>query len=101
MTWDARFASFSVLADEVVGPAELSDWMREVFPQGEARKSQLMEIARLAHEPVPAMPQARDADATVTATNLLLSEAPPEVAPPAASKRLGMAAVVGSLAVGR
>ena len=82
--------------EELVGPAELSDWMREVFPQGEARKSQLMEVARLAHEPVPAMPQAREVDATVTATNVLLSEAPPA---PSDSKRTWMAAAVGSLGV--
>jgi len=40
---------------EIIGAADLSDWMSELFPQGEARKGQLMEIARLVHEPVPAV----------------------------------------------
>jgi serine/threonine-protein kinase len=31
---------------ELVGPAELADWMAELFPNGESRKRQLMEIAR-------------------------------------------------------
>jgi serine/threonine protein kinase len=84
--------------DEVMGPAELSDWMREVFPEGEARKSQLMEVARLAREPVPAMPQAREIDATET--NVLLSEAPPNPAAPEPTKRGWIVAVFGSLAVG-
>ena len=56
--------------EEIIGPAELSDWMREVFPQGEARKSQLMDVARMSHDPVPAMPQPGEADVTITATNL-------------------------------
>ena len=32
--------------DELVGPAELADWMKELFPDGERRKRHLMEIAR-------------------------------------------------------
>ncbi len=32
--------------DELIGPAELADWMKELFPDGERRKRQLMEIAR-------------------------------------------------------
>ena len=37
-----------VLAQEeqLVGPAELADWMAELFPEGEARKRRLMDIAR-------------------------------------------------------
>ncbi len=31
---------------ELVGPAEIADWMQELFPDGEARKHRLMEIAR-------------------------------------------------------
>ena len=52
---------------EIVGPAELSEWMSEVFPQGEARKSQLMEIARMASTSLPSMPQANDVDGLLTA----------------------------------
>jgi serine/threonine-protein kinase len=32
--------------EELVGPAEIADWMAELFPNGESRKQQLMEIAR-------------------------------------------------------
>ena len=43
--------------EELIGPAELADWMGQLFPDGERRKRQLMEIARtgdateLAHTP--------------------------------------------------
>ncbi|MGB5268383.1 MAG: serine/threonine-protein kinase [Polyangiales bacterium] len=58
----------------IVGPAELSDWMNVVFPEGEARKSQLMEIARMADAPVPTIPRAGNNDVTLTATNLNTGE---------------------------
>jgi serine/threonine-protein kinase len=61
---------------DIVGPAELSDWMGEVFPQGEARKSQLMDVARLGQDPVPAIPRAGEIDATMTATQAALQERP-------------------------
>lgn len=32
--------------DELIGPAEIAEWMRELFPSGELRKRELMEIAR-------------------------------------------------------
>lgn len=32
---------------ELIGPAEIADWMTELFPDGEARKQRLMEIARM------------------------------------------------------
>lgn len=35
--------------EEPVGPAELADWMRELFPDGESRKRRVMEIARTSH----------------------------------------------------
>ena len=62
---------------ELLGPAELSEWMGEVFPQGEARKSQLMEVARLSNDAVPAMPRAGEGDLTLTATDAMLGEATP------------------------
>ena len=40
----------------MVGPAELSQWMAELFPEGEARKGQLMELARMQHAPVLSIP---------------------------------------------
>ena len=32
--------------EELIGPAEIADWMVELFPNGELRKRELMEIAR-------------------------------------------------------
>ena len=37
---------FLAKQDELVGPAELADWMQELFPKGAKGKRQLMEIAR-------------------------------------------------------
>jgi serine/threonine-protein kinase len=37
---------FLAKQEELVGPAELADWMVELFPNGESRKRQLMELAR-------------------------------------------------------
>jgi serine/threonine-protein kinase len=37
---------FLAKQEELVGPAELADWMAELFPNGESRKRQLMELAR-------------------------------------------------------
>jgi len=46
---------------ELIGPAEIADWMSELFPDGEARKQRLMEIARTNEAPgLPAADVARD-----------------------------------------
>jgi serine/threonine-protein kinase len=37
---------------EVIGPADLSEWMASLFPQGEARKKRLIEMARLGRSSV-------------------------------------------------
>lgn len=85
---------------EIVDPAELSDWMAVIFPQGEARKSQLMEIARMAHEPVPSMPNVSENDTTLTETDVQAakpSEAREQRGP---SKRaLVWAAILATLAL--
>ncbi len=54
--------------DELIGPAELSDWMGELFPQGEARKNQLMELARMPHTAVPSMQAVNELELTQAAT---------------------------------
>ncbi|MDH3201413.1 MAG: serine/threonine protein kinase [Myxococcales bacterium] len=41
---------FLAKQEELVGPAELADWMAELFPDGELRKHRLMEIARTTDE---------------------------------------------------
>jgi serine/threonine-protein kinase len=38
--------SFLAKQEDLVGPAEIAEWMAELFPNGEARKHRLMEIAR-------------------------------------------------------
>lgn len=48
---------------ETIGAADLSDWMSELFSEGEARKGQLMELARMADEPVPAVGRPSGIDA--------------------------------------
>ena len=42
---------FLAKQDELIGPAELAEWMTELFPQGESRKRQLMEIATTSEGP--------------------------------------------------
>jgi len=84
---------------EIMGPAELSDWMEEVFPQGEARKSQLMEIARMASTSLPTMPQANDMDATLTATDVRLAGATEIAEPRSRRRKLRAASAVGAVAV--
>jgi serine/threonine protein kinase len=48
--------------DELVGPAEIADWMAELFPNGESRKRQLMEIARTSDEAIKSDPPHRPAE---------------------------------------
>lgn len=84
--------------EEVVGPAELSDWMGTIFPQGEARKSQLMEVARMAHERVPTIPQVGEHDVTLTATDIATAEASKLLERRLPSKRaMVWASIVGTL----
>ena len=37
---------FLAAQEELIGPAEVAEWMAELFPDGESRKRRLMEIAR-------------------------------------------------------
>lgn len=48
--------------EDLVGPAEIADWMAELFPQGEGRKRQLMEIARSSDAPIESDPPHRAGD---------------------------------------
>ncbi|MEM7434302.1 MAG: serine/threonine-protein kinase [Myxococcota bacterium] len=77
---------------ELMGPAELSEWMGEVFPQGEARKSQLMEVARLGHDSVPAIPSAED-EATQTGTGLIADRLLPSAPFPLRPRWIALAAI--------
>jgi serine/threonine-protein kinase len=85
---------------DVMGPAELSEWMSEIFPQGEARKSQLMEIARMAKEAVPVIPRAGELDLTLTASQVLVAQAPAQRKAPRWWARKPVAALgLGALGV--
>ena len=48
--------------EELVGPAEIADWMAELFPNGESRKLQLMEIARTRDASIESDPPHRARD---------------------------------------
>ena len=48
--------------EELVGPAELAEWMAELFPNGESRKHQLMEIARTTDASIASDPPHRPGD---------------------------------------
>ena len=61
------------LQRQTLGAADLADWMSELFPEGEARKGQLMEIARMADEPVPAVGRTSGIDA-FSAADMQFSE---------------------------
>jgi serine/threonine-protein kinase len=84
---------------EIMGPAELSEWMGEVFPQGEARKSQLMEIARMASTSLPSIPQDPDLDGSLTATDVRLPRTTEAPAPRSRRRKLLAASVLGALTV--
>jgi hypothetical protein len=74
--------------------------MDVVFPEGAARKRQLMEVARMAHAPVPAIPRAGTNDVTLTATPHPIEEGSVLRSQRRPSKRaLVWAAVLGALAV--
>ena len=48
--------------EELVGPAEIAEWMEELFPNGESRKRQLMEIARTNDASIASDPPDRPRD---------------------------------------
>jgi serine/threonine-protein kinase len=48
--------------EELIGPAELAEWMAELFPNGESRKRQLMEIARTTDASIASDPPHRPGD---------------------------------------
>jgi hypothetical protein len=73
--------------------------MGQVFPQGEARKSQLMEIARMASTSLPTLPQTNDVDATLTATDVRLTAATEIPEPRSRRRKLLAASVLGALTV--
>jgi len=92
--------AFASKQSAVVGAAELSNWMEELFPQGEAQKREIMELALT--EGFQAPPPSEDADAELTGARTVTAE----VRPPTKSKSrpmskwVGLAIVVSALLIG-
>lgn len=88
---------------EIMGPAELSEWMGEVFPEGQARRSQLMEIARMAGNSLPAMPPVVDTDSSVARDDHAVAGGKKRVQRPrrafVAAAALGAVVIVAAVAV--
>ncbi len=83
--------------EELIGPAELSQWMSELFPQGEARKNQLMELARMQRAPVLSIPVADEFDMTQAPT---LAGTAPLDRRGGRSRTMVIALVAGLVAIG-
>ena len=82
---------FLASRDELIGSPELSDWMAGLFPQGEARKAQLMELARMAHAPVLSIPVTGEFDITQFASGSRL-------VPPLPKRRQSRGVKIGLIA---
>ncbi len=82
--------------DELIGSSELSNWMAELFPQGEARKHQLMELARMPYARVLSIPSVDEFDAAQAAT---LAETIPIPRKSERPRTLMIAVVVALMAV--
>lgn len=82
---------FLASRDELIGSPELSDWMAELFPQGEARKAQLMELARMAHAPVLSIPATGEFEITQIASGSRL-------VPPLPKRRQSRGVKIGLIA---
>jgi serine/threonine protein kinase len=83
---------------ELIGPAEIADWMRQLFPSGELRKRELMDIARSregveAQTQVPA--EAESIERVSLFPTLMMDRMPP--APPLPASLLVM--LIGVLTV--
>ena len=83
--------------DELIGPAELSDWMSQLFPQGEARKNQLMELARMQRAPVLSIRLTDELEMTEAATRAQTLPLAPKNGP---SRRMLVALFAGLVAIG-
>ena len=86
--------------NDVVGPAGLSTWMQEVFPQGEEKRRMLLRAAR---DTIPAMPAYSPSEQTDSAFEegldisygVVFTDPPPKPPPKQLKSRKGIAALVG------
>lgn len=90
--------AFSAKQSGTVGAAELSEWMHELFPRGEAEKREIMELALTQDIQVPTAPAL--AVMTGSEAPTALGEVPPtDAGVPREPKRVGLTAVTASLLV--
>jgi serine/threonine-protein kinase len=88
--------------EELVGPAEIADWLAELFPNGELRKRELMEIARTnkpSIESEPTIPVALESSATAHQVPISFAQRLPPAPPLPASLLVMLIGVVTVLAV--
>ncbi len=87
--------------DELIGPAEIADWMRQLFPSGELRKRELMEIARSREgvESETAAPIEAESDERVSRFPALMIDRMPPAPPLPASLLVMLIGVLTVLAV--
>ncbi len=88
--------------EELVGPAEIADWMAELFPNGELRKRELMEIARINRtniESDPTVPVELESTSNASQVPVSFVQRTPPAPPLPASLLLMLIGVVMVLAV--
>lgn len=91
--------AFAAKQSNVVGAAELSEWMRELFPLGEARKREVMELARTDTFRMDAAPAHRTADLSEAPTMMGDFDVPTQVDSRPKSKRALVAILSAALIV--
>jgi serine/threonine-protein kinase len=87
--------------DELIGPAEIADWMGELFPSGELRKRELMDIARSREglESGPEAPAEAESGERVSPFPVLIADRMPPAPPLPASLLVMLIGVLTVLAV--
>jgi hypothetical protein len=90
---------FLATTDALIGPPELSNWMADLFPHGESRKDQLMELARMPYAPVLSIRAAGEFEETQMGTVSRLAPALPERRS-AKRRRVGLLAAAAAVAIG-
>jgi len=87
--------------DELIGPTEIAEWMRQLFPSGELRKRELMEIARSREdlESGPEAPAEAESGERVPPFPVLIVDRMPPAPPLPASLLVMLIGVLTVLAV--
>jgi serine/threonine-protein kinase len=92
--------------DAPIGPAELAEWLAELFPEGESRKRKLIEIAQIGEAPAdaPSWQDARSSDGghrfRIPKTNgRMVLPAPPPLPASLLVMTIGVAVVLAVVAI--